>query len=53
MYQQVVPYVVAHGLGSWDVNAGCARCQACSAMAAFERTVDAPPRPHLPLLQLR
>jgi radical SAM protein (TIGR04043 family) len=53
MYQQVVPYVVAHGLGSWDVNAGCARCQACSAMAAFERTVDAPARPHLPLLQLR
>jgi biotin synthase-related radical SAM superfamily protein len=52
MYRQVVPYVVAHGLGSWDVNAGCARCQACSAMGAFERTVDVPAGRHLPLLQV-
>lgn len=53
MYRQVVPYVVAHGLGSWDVNAGCARCQACSAMGAFERTVDVPAGRQLPLLQRR
>jgi radical SAM protein (TIGR04043 family) len=36
MYRQVVPYVVAGGLGSWDVRAGCARCRACSGMSAFE-----------------
>lgn len=36
MYRQVVPYVVANGLGSWDVRAGCARCRACSGMSAFE-----------------
>jgi radical SAM protein (TIGR04043 family) len=36
MYRQVVPYVVANGLGSWDVQAGCARCRACSGMSAFE-----------------
>jgi radical SAM protein (TIGR04043 family) len=36
MYRQVVPYVVKHGLGSWDVRAGCARCRACSGMSAFE-----------------
>jgi radical SAM protein (TIGR04043 family) len=36
MYRQVVPYVVQHGLGSWDVRAGCARCRACSGMSAFE-----------------
>ena len=53
MYRQVVPYVVAHGLGSWDVNAGCARCRACSGMSAFERTADEPGRHHLPLLQVR
>ena len=30
MYRQVVPCVVERGLGSWEVNAGCARCRACS-----------------------
>jgi radical SAM protein (TIGR04043 family) len=53
MYRRIVPHVVAHGLGSWDVNAGCARCRACSAMSAFERTVDVPGRRHLPLLEVR
>ncbi|MGQ0670942.1 MAG: MSMEG_0568 family radical SAM protein [Actinomycetota bacterium] len=53
MYRQVVPYVVSHGLGSWDVRAGCARCQACSVMGTFERTLDEPARRHLPLLQIR
>lgn len=40
LYRQVVPYVVERGLGSWDVNAGCARCRACSGMSAFERISD-------------
>lgn len=53
MYRQVVPYVVSHGLGSRDVSAGCARCQACSVMGAFERTIDEPRGRHLPLLQIR
>jgi len=53
MYRQIVPHVVARGLGSWDVSAGCARCRACSAMSAFERTVDVPGRRHLPLLEVR
>jgi radical SAM protein (TIGR04043 family) len=53
MYRQVVPYVVAHGLGSWDVNAGCARCRACSGMSAYETMLDdrdEQGRRHLPLL---
>ncbi len=36
-YRQVVPYLRSRGLASWQVKAGCARCNACSAMAAFER----------------
>lgn len=53
MYRQIVPYVVSHGLGSWDVRAGCARCQACSVMGAFERTIDDRGLRHLPLLPVR
>ncbi|HVB43190.1 MAG TPA: radical SAM protein [Streptosporangiaceae bacterium] len=37
VYQKVVPYLRSRGLASWQVKAGCARCGACSAMAAFER----------------
>jgi radical SAM protein (TIGR04043 family) len=37
VYRQIVPYLSAHGLASWKVHAGCARCGACSAMAAYER----------------
>ncbi len=37
VYRKVVPYLRARGLASWQVRAGCARCNACSAMAAFER----------------
>lgn len=40
VYRQIVPYLSAHGLASWEVNAGCARCGACSAMAAYERLQD-------------
>lgn len=36
IYKLVAPYLVSRGLGSWDVHAGCARCNACSAMRAFE-----------------
>ncbi len=36
LYRQIGPYVTGRGLGSWNVTAGCARCQACSAIAAFE-----------------
>jgi radical SAM protein (TIGR04043 family) len=51
MYRQVVPYVVSHGLGSWDVRAGCARCRACSGMSAFEEQARGV-RP-LPVLRVR
>ncbi|HEU4539768.1 MAG TPA: MSMEG_0568 family radical SAM protein [Jiangellaceae bacterium] len=36
LYRQIGPYVTSRGLGSWNVTAGCARCQACSAIASFE-----------------
>lgn len=36
LYRQIGPYVLGRGLASWNVTAGCARCQACSAIAAFE-----------------
>lgn len=35
--RRVVPYLLARGLSATDVMAGCARCQACSGMAALER----------------
>jgi len=56
MYREVVPYVVERGLGSWDVNAGCARCRACSGMSAFEGIADGRDeqgRRLLPLVELR
>lgn len=54
MYRQVGPYVVSHGLGSWDVNAGCARCRACSGMGAFEAVeTDGSNRRSLPILEAR
>jgi radical SAM protein (TIGR04043 family) len=37
VYRQVVPYLMARGLGAHGVSAGCARCQACSAMGTFEQ----------------
>jgi radical SAM protein (TIGR04043 family) len=53
MYRQVVPHLVASGLASWNVKAGCARCNACSAMSVFESEIDGLGRRHLPLLQAR
>ena len=40
VYRQAVPYLRQRGLASWHVKAGCARCNACSAMAAFEKRAD-------------
>ncbi|MGH9125301.1 MAG: MSMEG_0568 family radical SAM protein [Acidimicrobiales bacterium] len=39
IYRQVVPYLLARGMDSSGVSAGCARCQACSAMASVERSI--------------
>jgi radical SAM protein (TIGR04043 family) len=51
VYREVVPYLSASGMTSSEVKAGCARCQACSGMAAYERDSNAPKRRHLPLLR--
>ena len=40
VYRRAVPYLRQRGLASWHVKAGCARCNACSAMAAFEKRAD-------------
>lgn len=37
VYRQVVPHLARHGMTSAGVVAGCARCQACSGMSAFEK----------------
>lgn len=37
IYRQVVPYLTARGLDAAGVAAGCARCQACSAMNVLAR----------------
>lgn len=54
IYRRVVPYVTARGLGASSVSAGCARCQACSAMGALERSLPSPTkdenRRRIPLL---
>ena len=50
VYRQVAPYLVARGLGSGDVRAGCARCQACSAISLLERDLASDQRLRLPLL---
>ena len=52
VYRRVVPYLVARGLGSWNVRAGCARCQACSAMTAMERSLVHDERRSLPLVDV-
>ena len=55
VYRQVVPYLARKGMSSAGVAAGCARCQACSGIGAFERSSAAQGglgdgRPALPLL---
>jgi len=55
IYRQVVPYLAARGIAAGAVSAGCARCQACSAMGAMERVgelrgkVPAPARRTIPV----
>jgi radical SAM protein (TIGR04043 family) len=52
VYRRVVPHLAARGLSSAGVTAGCARCQACSGLGAFERSDRGirDGRPSLPLL---
>jgi radical SAM protein (TIGR04043 family) len=51
VYRQVVPYMAKKGMTSAGVAAGCARCQACSGLAAFEKADGGlrEGRPTLPL----
>lgn len=37
VYRRVVPHMLERGMTATGVMAGCARCQACSGMAALER----------------
>ena len=53
IYRRVVPYLTARGLGAHGVAAGCARCQACSAMSLLEGSTDTDGRTFLPLLSHR
>jgi radical SAM protein (TIGR04043 family) len=52
LYKQITPYLISRGLASWNVNAGCARCRACSGMSDFEApdSGDGSDRRNLPLL---
>lgn len=50
LYQQVVPRLVQRGLTSGGVQAGCARCQACSAMSMLEVPDNDPAARALPIL---
>ena len=48
VYRRVVPYLQARGIGAAGAKAGCARCQACSALGVVER-LAAPDRRRIPL----
>ena len=52
VYRRVVPHLAARGLSAAGVIAGCARCQACSGLGAFERSDGGirDGRPSLPFL---
>jgi radical SAM protein (TIGR04043 family) len=53
VYRRVAPYLSTRGLGAKGVTAGCARCQACSAIGLVEcesRGAPADVRRRLPLL---
>jgi radical SAM protein (TIGR04043 family) len=43
IYRRVVPYLRERGLDTKGVAAGCARCQACSAMATVEKLLTISP----------
>ena len=49
VYQRVAPYLAEKGLRATDVHAGCARCQACSAIALMERRSNPAPSPIIAL----
>lgn len=49
VYRRVAPYLAARGLGAGGVAAGCARCQACSAISLIEGA-GTDDRTHLPLI---
>jgi biotin synthase-related radical SAM superfamily protein len=49
VYRRVVPYLAARGLSARGVTAGCARCQACSAIGLLERS-DIGDRTRLPVV---
>lgn len=53
IYRRVVPYLTARGLGARGVAAGCARCQACSAMSLLEGSAGTDGRTYLPLISNR
>src|SRR5262244_4665463 len=53
IYRRVVPYLAARGLFARGVAAGCARCQACSAISLHEGTANSDGRTFLPLLSNR
>ena len=54
LYREVAPYLAVNGLASWEVHAGCARCGACSALAAYERHGEPPSGGRqLPILNVR
>ncbi|HWO71807.1 MAG TPA: MSMEG_0568 family radical SAM protein [Actinomycetota bacterium] len=54
VYRKVAPYLALRGLGAHGTAAGCARCQACSAIARFEEPdLDVPGRRRLPILEAR
>jgi radical SAM protein (TIGR04043 family) len=51
VYRQVVPHLARRGMSSAGVTAGCARCQACSGIGAFEKAGEPDDRRRsLPLL---
>jgi radical SAM protein (TIGR04043 family) len=53
IYRRVVPYLAARGMEASGVAAGCARCQACSAMSLLEGGADGDGRTVLPLASNR
>jgi radical SAM protein (TIGR04043 family) len=50
IYRRVAPYLRARGLGARGVAAGCARCQACSAMSLLEGSGEPGERTFLPIV---
>jgi radical SAM protein (TIGR04043 family) len=45
IYRRVVPYLITRGMDASNAGAGCARCQACSAMNLFKPVLQIGSRP--------